>query len=119
MLGRLGRREGAREIITRIAARAGVELGPAECWLLARLSNESSPDLDELAKLADVAPARLQSARDALAARALIEPARTGALRTQRQRPYDACAADGDRRAASVGPARGLAASRSTPSSRG
>jgi EmrB/QacA subfamily drug resistance transporter len=81
MLGRLSRREGAREIITRIAARAGVELGPAECWLLARLSSPEAPDLAELAEAAEVRPARLAAARAELAARGLVVPADGGECR--------------------------------------
>ena len=48
-LGRLDRREGAREIVMRVAARAGVDLSPAACWLLARLSESHAPDLATLA----------------------------------------------------------------------
>ena len=45
MIGRLERREGAREIVARVAARAGVKLSPAACWLLARFSESSTRDL--------------------------------------------------------------------------
>jgi EmrB/QacA subfamily drug resistance transporter len=48
-LGRADRREGAREIVLRVAARAGVDLSPAACWLLARLSEEHAPELSALA----------------------------------------------------------------------
>jgi DNA-binding MarR family transcriptional regulator len=36
-------REGQRHIYERLAARAGVDLGPAECWLLFRIE-EYAPD---------------------------------------------------------------------------
>src|ERR1035441_9750176 len=52
-LGRLDRREGAREIVRRVALRAGVELDPAACWLLARLSEEAPARLDGPAERAD------------------------------------------------------------------
>jgi EmrB/QacA subfamily drug resistance transporter len=69
MLGRLNRREGAREIIRRIAARAEVELSPAAAWLLARLSDDrSSAPLDQLAADAGIAVATLDAARDELLA---------------------------------------------------
>jgi EmrB/QacA subfamily drug resistance transporter len=73
MLGRLDRREGAREIIVRIAARAGVELGPAECWLLARLAEHEPPSVEQLAETAGVARARLLTAGRELRERGLIE----------------------------------------------
>jgi EmrB/QacA subfamily drug resistance transporter len=75
MIGRLNRREGAREIIARIATRAGVDLAPAECWLLARLSEAGTADLGELAARAGIELARLQSAREGLVTHGLIEPA--------------------------------------------
>ena len=37
----LERREGAREIIRRVARRAGVDLDSTSCWLLARLSEDA------------------------------------------------------------------------------
>jgi EmrB/QacA subfamily drug resistance transporter len=73
MLGRLDRRTGAREIIARIAARAGVELDPAECWLLARLAEREPPSVEQLAETAGVAPQRLLAAGRALRERGLIE----------------------------------------------
>ena len=35
-IGRMERQESAREIVRRVARRAGVDLQPASCWLLAR-----------------------------------------------------------------------------------
>ncbi|HEV7529084.1 MAG TPA: MDR family MFS transporter [Solirubrobacteraceae bacterium] len=75
MIGRLNRREGAREIIARIAVRAGVDLQPAACWLLARLSEPGSSDVQTLAAAADVELAVLLGARDQLVARGLIAAA--------------------------------------------
>ncbi len=74
MIGRLSRREGAREIIARVATRAGVELTPAACWLLARLSEPQTPDLQTLAATAEIEPARLLTARGELIEHGLIEP---------------------------------------------
>jgi EmrB/QacA subfamily drug resistance transporter len=74
MIGRLERREGAREIITRVAARAGVELGPAACWLLARLSEDGTADIGELAASVDIQLETLTGAREELARTHMIEP---------------------------------------------
>jgi EmrB/QacA subfamily drug resistance transporter len=71
-IGRLDRREGAREIIRRIAARADVELDPTACWLLAKSSKEGSIPLNDLAQRAHVEPATLIAARDRLLARGLL-----------------------------------------------
>jgi EmrB/QacA subfamily drug resistance transporter len=73
-LGRLDRREGAREIVMRVAARAGVDLSPAACWLLARLSEERHPDLSTLAARFDVSLDVLAGAREELARKHLIGP---------------------------------------------
>jgi DNA-binding MarR family transcriptional regulator len=73
MIGRLDRREGAREIVTRVAARAGVNLSPAACWLLARLSEPDAPDGAVLAAEFDIQPARLTEACGELEAQGLIE----------------------------------------------
>jgi EmrB/QacA subfamily drug resistance transporter len=71
-LGRLDRREGAREIVRRVALRAGVDLSPAACWLLARLSEAAPARLDGLAERADLPPATLEHAREELLSRRLI-----------------------------------------------
>jgi hypothetical protein len=76
-VGRLDRREGAREIIRRIALRAGVELDPTACWLLAKLSEDQPLPLDALARRAKVEPVRLTDARDLLLDRGLIAPGAT------------------------------------------
>ena len=75
MIGRLDRREGAREISTRVAARAGVELSPAACWLLARLSHDDAPPLATLAHTADIKLATLSDAEDELRNASLIASA--------------------------------------------
>jgi len=74
MIGRLERREGAREIVTRVAARAGVDLSPAACWLLARLSENEPPGIPALAARFHVDLDTLIDAREELRARALIAP---------------------------------------------
>jgi EmrB/QacA subfamily drug resistance transporter len=71
-VGRLDRREGAREIVRRIALRAGVELDPTACWLLAKLSEDATVSLDGLAERAQVGAATLTDARDRLLDRGLI-----------------------------------------------
>ena len=53
-IGRLDRREGAREIVERVASRAGVDLPPAACWLLARSSEQPGRDMAALSKRASV-----------------------------------------------------------------
>ncbi len=75
MIGRLDRREGAREIVARVAARAGVSLSPAACWLLARLSDDDAPPLATLADSAQISLGTLSSARDELLQGGLIVPA--------------------------------------------
>jgi EmrB/QacA subfamily drug resistance transporter len=72
MIARLDRREGAREILTRVAARAGVDLGPAACWLLARLSDDDAPPLATLARTAGISVRTLSDAEDELREAGLI-----------------------------------------------
>jgi EmrB/QacA subfamily drug resistance transporter len=72
MIGRLDRREGAREILSRVAARAGVSLSPAACWLLARLSDDDAPSLATLADAAEINVQVLSDAEDELRKAALI-----------------------------------------------
>jgi EmrB/QacA subfamily drug resistance transporter len=71
-LGRLDRREGAREIIARVAHRAGVDLSPGACWLLARLSEQGCPDLATLAVDAQTSFDTLAAARVELERHKLI-----------------------------------------------
>jgi predicted MFS family arabinose efflux permease/DNA-binding MarR family transcriptional regulator len=71
-IGQLDRREGARELVQRVATRAGVELDPAACWLLARMNADPSVELEELAQRSQVPIARLREARNTLRERDLI-----------------------------------------------
>ncbi len=82
-LGRLDRREGAREIVMRVAARAGVDLTPAACWLLARLSESHAPDLATLAAQYDIGLDTLTAAHEELARKGLIGLSVDGALTTE------------------------------------
>jgi predicted MFS family arabinose efflux permease len=71
-IGQLDRREGARELVQRVAARAGVDLDPAACWLMARLNADASVQMEDLAQRSQVQIARLREARDTLLQRGLI-----------------------------------------------
>jgi EmrB/QacA subfamily drug resistance transporter len=73
-VGRANRREGAREIVMRVAARAGVDLSPAACWLLARLSEDHGPDVATLAGRFDIGIDTLTAAREELISKQLIAP---------------------------------------------
>ena len=53
-LSALSRREGARRIIERAAARAGVDLDAGGCWLLARFARDPSTDPHALARDRDL-----------------------------------------------------------------
>jgi len=77
-IGQLDRREGARELVRRVAARAGVDLEPAACWLLARLSKDGAARLEDLAQGVQIPLATLCHARDALLQRGLVEPGHAG-----------------------------------------
>jgi DNA-binding MarR family transcriptional regulator len=57
-----------------VALRAGVELDPAACWLLARLSEHAPGSLSTLADRAHVEVATLDRARDRLLELGLIVP---------------------------------------------
>ena len=142
-IGRLDRREGAREIIRRIALRAGVELDPTACWLLAKLSEDALGLAGCARRAGERGAGDAAAARDRLLDQGLIlrsspgdaprsrtgDPTtqsasrsapRLGArrhLRVDRRRPRHAGAPASDRRAAPDRPARVLAA-RSAPGSR-
>jgi EmrB/QacA subfamily drug resistance transporter len=77
-IGRLDRRDGAREIIRRVALRANVDLDPVACWLLARLSEDPHQDFGEVSRRARLDPGTLPRARDELAHRRLVEVAPSG-----------------------------------------
>jgi EmrB/QacA subfamily drug resistance transporter len=74
MIGRLERREGARDIVTRIAARAGVDLSPAACWLLARFSEDQPADVPALSVGFQINLDTLTDACKELERHELIEP---------------------------------------------
>jgi EmrB/QacA subfamily drug resistance transporter len=77
-IGRLERRQGAREIVRRVAERAGVGLSPAACWLLARVSEDAPARLHELEQRVRIPPRALQDAWAQLCERGLIEPRPAG-----------------------------------------
>ncbi|HEY4427423.1 MAG TPA: MFS transporter [Solirubrobacteraceae bacterium] len=88
-LGRVDRREKARELVARMAARAGLDLSPAACWLLARLSERDCPEIPALAERAGVASGTLVEAREELVRLELIAPA------TGRRSAYELTAGGG------------------------
>jgi EmrB/QacA subfamily drug resistance transporter len=53
-LGVLLGREGRRRMVARLAEHAGVELSPAGCWLLMRLSEDPRTDLADVSRRFDV-----------------------------------------------------------------
>ena len=69
----LTRREQANRILERLAARAGVDLEPAEIWLLGRFNRDPDLDVRALADTYAVEPLRLDNAQGALADAGLIE----------------------------------------------
>jgi EmrB/QacA subfamily drug resistance transporter len=69
----LTRREQANRILERLAARAGVDLQPAEIWLLGRLNRDPGLDIHELADAYAIDPLRLENAQRALVNAGLIE----------------------------------------------
>jgi EmrB/QacA subfamily drug resistance transporter len=73
-IGRLERRQGAREIVRRVAERAGVQLSPAACWLLARVSEDAPAHLHEVEQRVRIPPRALENAWTQLRERGLIEP---------------------------------------------
>jgi EmrB/QacA subfamily drug resistance transporter len=74
-IGRLDRREGAREIIRRVAERAGVNLSPGACWLLARYHTDPATDLADLAARIDIDPAQLARGRAELESSGMLAAA--------------------------------------------
>jgi EmrB/QacA subfamily drug resistance transporter len=76
-IGQLDSRAGAREILRRVALRAGVDLAPGESWLLAKLSQPAPVRMDQLAERADVKRTSLLAVRDRLLERGLIAPCAT------------------------------------------
>ncbi|HVR13286.1 MAG TPA: hypothetical protein VMS41_05870, partial [Gaiellaceae bacterium] len=77
-LGILTRREQANRILERLAARAGVDLEPAETWLLARFNREPSLDVHALADTYAIDPLRLDNAKRVLVEAGLVEGRESG-----------------------------------------
>jgi hypothetical protein len=69
----LSRREQANRILERLAARAKVDLEPAEIWLLGRLNRDPDLDVRALADAYAIDPLRLDNAKRALVDAGLIE----------------------------------------------
>jgi DNA-binding MarR family transcriptional regulator len=74
----LGRRETAGRMLERFAIRAGVDLAPAETWLLARLHRDPHLDLPSLADAYGIDPARLDRALRRLEEDGLVVDVGTG-----------------------------------------
>jgi EmrB/QacA subfamily drug resistance transporter len=75
----LARRENRWRLYERLAARAGLDLGPAACWLLLRFDERSAVTLGDLARRLDVPMPRLVELADQLSERGLIsEPSPAG-----------------------------------------
>ena len=74
----LTRREQADRILERLAARAGVELEPAEMWLLGRFNRDPGLDVHALADAYAVDRLRLDDAQRALVDAGLVEGGGSG-----------------------------------------
>ncbi len=74
----LSRREAGRLMISRIAARAGVELPPGECWMLGQLSRDPGADADRLADGRRIPADRLAAVIESLGEKGLAERDGTG-----------------------------------------
>ena len=74
----LTRREQANRILERLAARAGVDLEPAETWLLARFNRDPSLDVHALADTYAIDPLRLDNAKRVLVEAGLVEGGESG-----------------------------------------
>jgi DNA-binding MarR family transcriptional regulator len=65
-------REGRRELVQRMAQRAGVDLSPAACWLIVRLQEDARADVPALCAAFDIPVAVGQRALEELETRGLI-----------------------------------------------
>src|ERR1039458_8892226 len=65
-------REGRRELVERLAERAGVDLSPAACWLIIRLHEDPAADIPALCADFDIPLAVGERALDELGARSLV-----------------------------------------------
>jgi EmrB/QacA subfamily drug resistance transporter len=77
MIGRMDRRDAVRDILTRVASRAGVELSPAGSWLLARLSGSDGREIADLASEFSVDLDTLTNAQQELLRGEMIRPTST------------------------------------------
>ncbi|HWC85585.1 MAG TPA: MFS transporter [Solirubrobacteraceae bacterium] len=71
-LGVLLGREGRRRVVARLAQEAGVDLSPAACWLLVRLSEDPEVDLTEVSERFDVPVEVAQRALHELEERGMV-----------------------------------------------
>ena len=67
------RRDTQRQILELVAKRAGVDLGPAACWVLAQIDRSPEASPLDLARIHSVDPARLAAALGDLETRGLID----------------------------------------------
>jgi EmrB/QacA subfamily drug resistance transporter len=67
-------REGRRRMVQDMAARAGVELSPAACWLLVHLHEDPRADIPELCSAWDIPLEVGERALAELEVRAMLEP---------------------------------------------
>jgi len=65
-------RDGRRQLVQRLADRAGVDLPPAACWLIVRLHEDPRADIPALCDAFDIPVAVGQQALDELGARGLL-----------------------------------------------
>jgi EmrB/QacA subfamily drug resistance transporter len=65
-------RDGRRQLVARLAERAGVDLSPAACWLIARLHEDPHADIAELCANYDIALEVGDRARAELVDRGLV-----------------------------------------------
>jgi len=61
-------------MISRIAQRAGVELTPGECWVLAQVDHDHAAGAEQIAAIHQLDPRAVGSVLDGLEAKQLIEP---------------------------------------------
>jgi hypothetical protein len=74
----LGSRDTQRALLERTAARAGVDLSPAACWMLGKLADDPRADVDALANRYAVDRGRLEAGVESLRAQRLIDGHGTG-----------------------------------------
>jgi len=82
-LALLGSRDTQRALLERTAARAGVDLSPAACWLLGKLDDDPRADVETLASRYGVDRGRLAAGVDALREQGLIDGRGAGGGGTQ------------------------------------